>query len=87
MSTLDRNIPDSGIHNCPCGAPHEPHNKQSLVRVVEPQRIGGKDHPLKGLVITEGYAYCKQCGIHSARSKTSEGVRANWNRLALLFNF
>lgn len=76
------NVPESGIYNCPCGEIYEPTNPQSSVRIVEPQKIGGKDHPAQGLVVTKGYAYCKQCGIHSAKSKTVEGVRANWNQLA-----
>lgn len=65
------------VASCRCGATY----LDEEVRVVEPQRIGGKDHPARGLVISQGYVYCKRCGISGARAKTTEEAIANWNIL------
>lgn len=82
MLSLDkRNIPESGIHNCLCGATYAPKDPNGRVRIIEPTVIGGKDHPARGMVVGQGYGMCKDCGLQSQRAKTTAEVIANWNSL------
>ena len=81
MHVPESGASELGIAPCLCGERYNPNDPEAKVRIVEPQRIGGKDHPARGVVVGKGYGYCKNCGIKAAEAKTTEEVIANWNRL------
>jgi hypothetical protein len=76
-------VPETGtLFPCPCGATYTG-KRDSILRLVEPQTIGGKDHPAQGYVITQGYVYCQNCGTQAARADTKEQAITNWNLLVV----
>lgn len=78
MTSRNPGLPFEGlVAPCRCGATY----LEGEVRVVEPQRIGGKDHPAQGVVIGKGYVYCKRCGIKAADARTTDDTITHWNSL------